>query len=301
MGSRDDGGGGGSSLGKLRDAVMGHAKARAGRLVDSAEEKISDMTAKLTETAGGGAVSRTGARVLSGESPVRAISEESGKQGGQLKEEVKEKAKGAVTHKAKEVVGMGGSGDEDGGAGKAGDKKVTNIVEVIDIGVPLRTCYDHWTQFEEFSGFMKGVVEAERSEDDELTSDWKLKIGPSNRSWQATVREQVPDERIVWSSEGEKGSTQGVVSFHDVAPGLTRIVVVVEYTPDGFVEKTANIWRAQGRRLRLDLKHFQRYVSLGAEEPPEGWRGEIRDGKVVRSHEQAMSDEDDEDDREDDG
>ncbi|MCE4949070.1 polyketide cyclase, partial [Streptomyces albulus] len=66
-----------------------------------------------------------------------------------------------------------------------------------------------------------------------------------------------------------------------------RIVLVVEYYPMGFFEKTGNLWRAQGRRLRLDLKHFQRYASL-AEEEPEGWRGEIRDGEVVLSHEEGV-------------
>ncbi|MFD9605771.1 cyclase, partial [Streptomyces sp. NPDC059970] len=60
--------------------------------------------------------------------------------------------------------------------------------------------------------------------------------------------------------------------------------------PSGFFEKTGNLWRAQGRRMRLDFKHFQRYVSL-AQEEPEGWRGEIRDGEVIVSHEDAMEEE----------
>ncbi|MFE7309695.1 cyclase, partial [Streptomyces sp. NPDC057546] len=106
----------------------------------------------------------------------------------------------------------------------------------------------------------------------------------------ATVQEQIPDDRIVWTSEGAKGTTRGAVSFHELAPSLTRIVLVVEYYPSGFFEKTGNLWRAQGRRMRLDFKHFQRYVTL-AQEEPEGWRGEIRDGEVVVSHEDAMEEE----------
>ena len=81
-----------------------------------------------------------------------------------------------------------------------------------------------------------------------------------------------------------------MVSFHELAPTLTRIVLVVEYYPSGFFEKTGNLWRAQGRRMRLDFKHFQRYVTLTDEEP-EGWRGEIRDGEVVVSHEEAIEEE----------
>ncbi len=157
------------------------------------------------------------------------------------------------------------------------------------MAVPLRTAYDQWTQFEEFSGFTKGVRGV--SQKDEITSDWNLKVGPSSRSWKATVQEQIPDDRIVWSSEGAKGSTRGAVTFHELAPRLTRIVLVVEYFPAGFFEKTGNLWRAQGRRLRLDLKHFARHVTLHGDEELEGWRGEIREGEVVRSHEEAMEDE----------
>lgn len=90
--------------------------------------------------------------------------------------------------------------------------------------------------------------------------------------------------------EAAGGTTNGAVSFHELAPTLTRIVLVLEYHPSGFFEKTGNIWRAQGRRVRLDFKHFQRYVTL-AEEEPEGWRGEIRDGEVVMSHEEALEEE----------
>lgn len=164
-----------------------------------------------------------------------------------------------------------------------------NIIEVLDVGVPLRDAYDYWTQYDQFSSFAKGVRDVSKS--DEVESDWKVKVGPSSRSFKATVQEQIPDDRIVWTSEGAKGTTRGAVSFHELAPTLTRIVLVVEYYPSGFFEKTGNLWRAQGRRMRLDFKNFQRYVSLTNEEP-EGWRGEIRDGEVVVSHEDAMEEED---------
>uniref|UniRef100_UPI00066B9E04 SRPBCC family protein n=1 Tax=Streptomyces sp. SBT349 TaxID=1580539 RepID=UPI00066B9E04 len=191
-------------------------------------------------------------------------------------------------------------GDDDGdegGGGKSGDVKVTSIIETIDVGVPLKEAYNHWTSFEVFGDFTKGVQSVERDDENPAESSWKLKIGPSNRDWKASVQTQVPDERIEWTSEGSKGSTRGVVTFHQLAPKLTRIVLVLEYYPEGFFEKTANLWRAQGRRTRLDLKHFQRQVTLAADEVPEGWRGEIRDGEVVRSHEDAMAAERDQGDQ----
>ncbi|MFE2459198.1 SRPBCC family protein [Streptomyces sp. NPDC059402] len=204
---------------------------------------------------------------------------------------------GSLTDRLTESVDGGGSkgrggGSRSGGGGSGsggGSVKATHIMETVDIGVPLRTVYDQWTQLQDFSGFTKGVQSV--SPHDEVTSDWTAKIAFSTRSWKATVREQIPDQRIAWTSEGAKGSTNGVVTFHELTPRLTRVVVVVEYYPAGFFEKTGNLWRAQGRRLRLDLKHFARHVTLTDGEDVEGWRGEIRDGEVVKSHEEALEEE----------
>jgi hypothetical protein len=69
---------------------------------------------------------------------------------------------------------------------------------------------------------------------------------------------------------------------------------VAEYHPDGFLEKTANLWRAQGRRLRLEFKHIKRHMmtrTVLEQDDIQGWRGEIRDGQVVKSHEDALKEE----------
>ncbi|MET4647595.1 putative membrane protein [Streptomyces atratus] len=287
---------GGSGLDRLREELGDYLTPRVGDLAERAGDKLIDVTDQLTDVAqNGGSLSKVVSALLGGDSPLKAALSGTAKH-----------VKDSILGKAKDALG-GGHGR------KSGDKKVTNIIEVIDVGVPLRTAYDHWTQYEKFSSFTKGVRSV--SPTDETTSDWKVKVGPSTRGWKATVQEQVPDERIVWTSEGAKGSTRGVVSFHELAPGPTRIVLVVEYYASGLFEKTGNLWRAQGRRLRLDLKHFQRHVTLTDEEP-DGWRGEIRDGEVVRSHEEALEDEeaegyeseededegeDDEEDEEDEG
>lgn len=286
-----------SGVERLREELSGYLSGQVERLAGKAGEKLTDVTGQLTDVANGGSLPAIGSRVLQGESPLKAF--------------VSEKAKGVkdnVVGKAKDAFGGGGG---DGGGGKGGGKsksggKSMNIIEVLDVGVPLRDAYDYWTQYDQFSSFTKGVQSV--SMGDEMESDWKVKIGPSSRGFKATVQEQIPDERIVWTSEGAKGSTRGAVSFHELAPSLTRIILVVEYYPAGFFEKTGNLWRVQGRRIRLDFKHFQRYVTLSAE-PPEGWRGEIRDGEVVVSHEDAVAEEEaeeqegqeDEGDEEEDG
>ena len=70
--------------------------------------------------------------------------------------------------------------------------------------------------------------------------------------------------------------------------------MVLEYHPQGMFERTGNLWRAQGRRVRLELKHFQRHVMAHALLSPdevEGWRGVIEDGEVVKDHETALEEE----------
>ncbi|MEU8585784.1 SRPBCC family protein [Streptomyces sp. NPDC048664] len=260
-----------SGLERLREELTDYLGAQMEHLADVAGGKVEGLTDQLMDVAdNGGVLPKVGARVLQGDSPVKAFLGEKAKS-----------VKDSVTEKVSNLFG-GGKGR------KSGSHKVTTIIEHIDVGVPLRTAYDHWTRFEKFSSFTKGVRSV--SQGDETSSDWKVKVGPSSRSWKATIQEQIPDERIMWTSDGAKGTTRGCVSFHELTPTLTRIVLVVEYYPSGFFEKTGNLWRAQGRRLRLDAKHFQRYATL-SDEDPDGWRGEIRDGEVVRTHEEAMEEE----------
>ncbi|MGC4985862.1 SRPBCC family protein [Streptomyces sp. DT193] len=260
-----------SGVDRLREELSKFVSAQVENLAEKAGGKLTDVAGQLSDSAESGSLPAIGSRILQGDSPLKAF--------------VSEKAKGVkdnVVEKAKSAFG-GGKGKR-----KASGGKVMNIIEVLDVGVPLRDTYDYWTQYDKFSSFAKGVRDV--SKGDETGSDWKVKVGPSSRSFKATVQEQIPDDRIVWTSQGAKGSTRGAVSFHELAPTLTRIVLVVEYYPSGLFEKTGNLWRVQGRRLRLDFKNFQRYVTLTNEEP-EGWRGEIRDGEVVVSHDDAVEEE----------
>ncbi|MGI5419839.1 SRPBCC family protein [Actinomadura luteofluorescens] len=199
------------------------------------------------------------------------------------------KGKG-IFGKLKNILPGGGKGK--GGKGGGKKVKVTNIIEHTDIGAPARLVYDQWTQFQDYPSFMKKVISVDQADDTKL--NWKAKIFWSARTWESTIVEQVPDEHIVWRSKGPKGHVDGTVSFHELSPNLTRVLVVLEYHPQGFMERTGNIWRAQGRRARLELKHFRRYVmtnSLTRADEIEGWRGEIRDSEVVRTHEEAMEEE----------
>ncbi|GAA4933464.1 SRPBCC family protein [Streptomyces coeruleoprunus] len=185
-------------------------------------------------------------------------------------------AKDAVVDKVKEATGRTPDAHH---AAPDGGRRTMTVIEDIDVGVPVREAYDQWTQFQEFSRFAKGVVDVEQ--EDDTTTRWEVKIAKATRAFQGHITEQVPDERIAWTSEGAKGTTKGVVTFHPLGENLTKVLLVMEYFPKGIVEKAGSLVRAQGRRARLDLKAFRTFVMLRGEATG-GWRGEIHGGEVVR-------------------
>ena len=276
MADKTKSGVGSAAKGKLGGEVEKLMSAVLGKVGSSAEKRVGSLTDKLTDfgsgDGGGGkakkaAGAKAGEKLAAGESPVKAALS-AGATG------VKEKVSG--------IFG-GGKG------GKNGKKlKVTNIIEEIDVGAPIDVVYNQWTQFQDFSGFMKKVENVDQTDDAELT--FNAQVLWSHREWKAQIIDQVPDERIVWRSSGQKGKVDGAVTFHELAPDLTRVLVVLEYHPQGLFERTGNMWRAQGRRVRLELKHFRRHVMTDALLHPdelEGWRGEIHDGEVEVDDEQA--------------
>jgi Polyketide cyclase / dehydrase and lipid transport len=273
----------------LADAVPTEALKEAGqqlislfvqRATDVASQRVSGLADRLTDvTASGGDI-----RAVSNGGGARDDRDDGGQDGrtGGIAG-----ALSGLKEKAKNLLGGGG-----GGSGGAKKLKMTTIIEELDIGLPLRTTYDLWTQFADFPSFMKKVETVEQETDEK--TNWTAKVFWSRRTWEATVLEQVPDSHIVWRSTGVKGHVDGAVSFTGVGPNLTRVLLVMEYWPKGFFEHTGNLWRAQGRRARLEFKHFRRHAMSNVilrQQDVEGWRGEIRDSEVVKTHEDAVAEE----------
>lgn len=268
---------------RLKAEAGGLAGALAERAMSSVRDRVESTTGRLTDYMEGGGgpgliAAFTGARNLAeGKSPGRSM------------------LSAGLAGVREKVSGMFGGG----GKGKGGGKqklKLTNIVESVEVGVPVRVAYNQWTTYQDFPTFTKKIENADPDEkDEEYKVHWRAQIFFSHREWEATITDQRPDERIIWRSKGQKGHVDGAVTFHELAPSLTKIVLVLEYHPQGMFEHTGNLWRAQGRRARLELKHFQRHVMAHALLEPddvEGWRGVIEDGQIVKDHEAVLEEED---------
>jgi len=275
----------------LKAAFQETLGALGDRAMHAAKQQLTGLTDKLTDIADGG------------DGMGKKIAAEAAEEGAEGGSPVKGAVKGAVSA-GKEKVGDALPGKGGGGSKRKppAATKAMNIVESIDVGVPVNVAFNQWTQYDQWPGFMKKVEQADIDEDSGSV-DMKVKVFWFHRTQEASIQDQIPDERIVWRSKGQKGHLDGCVTFHEIGPRLTRILVTLEYYPQGFVERVGNIWRAQGRRLRLELKHFRRHVMMHTILDPdesEGWRGEIEDSEVIRSHDDVVEEENSEGDQQDD-
>jgi uncharacterized membrane protein len=148
---------------------------------------------------------------------------------------------------------------------------MSTVTESVDVDVPVRTAYNQWTQFEEFPRFMEGVSEI-RQVSDTLTH-WKTEISGVKREFDAKITEQLPDERVAWTSVG--GSKQaGVVTFHRLDENSTRVTVQMDFEPEGVVEQAGDKLGFVRRRAKGDLRRFEEFVESGGQETG-GWRGDV--------------------------
>jgi uncharacterized membrane protein len=148
---------------------------------------------------------------------------------------------------------------------------MAEIVETIDVDVPVRTAYDQWTQFEEFPSFMEGVERVVQLDDTHLR--WDANVSGKHESWYAEITEQHPDERVAWRASGRKGNA-GVVTFHRLAEDRTRVTVQMDWQPDGVLENIGAVLGIDDRQVRNDLGRFKELIeSRGTASG--AWRGDV--------------------------
>lgn len=228
--------------------------------------------------------------------------------GGSPKEaadDLGEKARGKATAGAKKVASevadeklgakkLGGLTDLLGGNGKDSDSddekeaveahgsgRRMPIQQSVDVAVPISEAYDQWTRFEDWPKFMHRVDSAQQVDDS--TVSLSTKVWGVTKQFEAEIVEQRPDERIEWHAESGLAHS-GVVTFHKLAPRLTRIEVSMDVKPDSLLEKAGRGMRFTKRAVRGDLHRFKAYVEM-EEDTEKGWRGEIRGGDVKRKTE----------------
>ena len=148
---------------------------------------------------------------------------------------------------------------------------MTTIEESIDIEVPVAVAYNQWTQFESFPSFMDGVERVEQKTDTQL--HWVAEIAGIKREWDAEITEQHPDHRVAWKALEQDGPN-GVVTFHKLAEARTRVMVQMDYEPEGIKESVGSMIGSDDRMVKADLESFKTMIESTGHESG-GWRGNI--------------------------
>jgi uncharacterized membrane protein len=233
----------------------------------------------LAPLAGKGASKLVRGLSSNGGGPVKKVGE---KVGGSVKEAVGdtvEKAGGAgglAKEAGKGILPGGGGGGKSKGAEGVGKGRRMPVQQDIDIGAPLKTVYNEWTQFEKWPEFMHRLENV--SQEDESHVSFKVKIWGKSKEFKAEIVDQRPDERIKWKVV-EGVTHTGVVTFHELGPRLTRVELNIDVQPGSLIEKAARGMRHVKRAVRADLARFKAHVLMEDEESG-AWRGKIKDGEV---------------------
>ncbi|MFG2749522.1 SRPBCC family protein [Streptomyces xanthophaeus] len=149
---------------------------------------------------------------------------------------------------------------------------MSKVEESIEVDVPVRTAYNQWTQFESFPHFMDGVERIEQRTD--TLTRWVTKFGGVDREFDAEITEQIPDERVAWTTVGGEVKQAGVVTFHHLADNRSKVMLQLDYDPEGFAENVGDKLGFVKRQITGDLKRFKKYIEDRGSETG-SWRGEV--------------------------
>lgn len=149
---------------------------------------------------------------------------------------------------------------------------MSEIIETVDVEVPVRTAYDQWTQFESFPEFMEGVKSVRQLDD--TTLEWDAELGGREKRWTATITQQEPDERVAWTAV-DGAHNAGVVTFHRLDEGQTRVTLQLDVEPEGPVETVGDALGIVQRRVKGDMERFKEFIESRGTETG-AWRGRVQ-------------------------
>ncbi len=158
---------------------------------------------------------------------------------------------------------------------------MARVEKSIDVKVPVYAAYGQWTRFEEFPRFMEGVRAVRQLDDRRLL--WEAEVGGRDKVWEAEIREQVPNARIIWNSvEGNENA--GIVTFEPIEDGAaTRVNLAMSYRPEGFLETVGDALGFMARRVEGDLTRFRDFIEERGVESG-GYLEEIHNPDVPGGH-----------------
>ncbi|MEU5364122.1 SRPBCC family protein [Streptomyces sp. NPDC005925] len=149
---------------------------------------------------------------------------------------------------------------------------MSQVEESIEVGVPVHTAYNQWTQFETFPEFMGGVERIEQRSD--TLTHWVTNVNGVHREFDAEITEQIPDERVAWTTVSGEAKQAGVVTFHRLDDGRTKVMLQMAFQPENATDKVGDKLGFVKRQTKGDLARFKQFIEQRGQESG-GWRGAV--------------------------
>jgi uncharacterized membrane protein len=165
------------------------------------------------------------------------------------------------------------------------------IQESVDVAVPVAAAFDLCSRFEELARFSERISEVEIEDESHFTI--VVKIGGRHQTLAIEVIGEEPEERLDWAS-ADGFAHAGVVSFHPLAPRLTRVELTIEPESEGFLERLLRLAGLPERAIRQELRRFKAYAELW-DEANDYRSADFKDPGTEAAEEEAAEEEEPED------
>jgi uncharacterized membrane protein len=119
---------------------------------------------------------------------------------------------------------------------------------------------------------MDGVERVEQRTD--TLTHWITRIDGVQREFDAEITEQIPDERVAWTTVAGEARQAGVATFHRIDDTTTKVMLQMDVEPEGLAEAVGDKLGFVNRQVKGDLKRFKQFIENRGVETG-AWRGEV--------------------------
>jgi uncharacterized membrane protein len=133
------------------------------------------------------------------------------------------------------------------------------IQSSIDVALPVAAVFDLCTRFEEYPQIVDRVSAIEVEDDTHFTV--VVRAGKREHDLSVELLDERPEERLDWECEGELEHS-GVLTFHPLAPRLTRLELTIERASESSLQQLTRIFGLPERLLGQELRRFKAVAEL---------------------------------------
>lgn len=143
--------------------------------------------------------------------------------------------------------------------GGAGAGAPLPIQGSIDVALPVAAVFELCTRFEEYPQMIERLSEVDVEDDTHFTV--VARAGKSQHRLSIELVGEEAEERLDWECAGELEHS-GVLTFHPLAPRLTRLEMTIERDSEGPLAQLVRVIGLPERALRQELRRFKAVAEL---------------------------------------